>query len=395
MSSAGIKKTIAIFVPGYYGSTLIEPNSKKEIWGDARELFFGRKTLAMPIPGMNVPGALNLIPHQLIPDKKILGGLLKEDAYDKTIALLNSLGVEEIFPVAWDWRRDPILGIRRLDQVVKEARNKYPDHQMLLVSHSFGSLISSYYLRYGAADYSEAIENWEGQKYFSKIILSATPFRGLMAMFRNMLYGIKFGLNHNMQTPLAFSTFESSYYLLPPPGLDTIFDDTGNIIHLNLHDPMNWIENRWGLFHEKLNLPIESSEARKNYVSHHLARAKQWHQLIDAPMSSMPKEKKSLLYLSGYGFKTTNNGVWLKNHPSPNIFLYYPKNFKKWKTTMSHDQVFGDGDLTVPDFSLKLPEAIKTAFNIQHVHEKRGHLDILQHPESQKKITEFLLKADH
>ena len=63
-------KKIYIFIPGYYGSTLIEPNSGKLIWGDTKEIFFSRSTLAMPIPNMRVPGALNLEPHSLIPDKQ-------------------------------------------------------------------------------------------------------------------------------------------------------------------------------------------------------------------------------------------------------------------------------------------------------------------------------------
>jgi hypothetical protein len=39
MSSAGIKNQIAIFVPGYYGSTLIDHMTGREIWGDTREIY--------------------------------------------------------------------------------------------------------------------------------------------------------------------------------------------------------------------------------------------------------------------------------------------------------------------------------------------------------------------
>lgn len=389
MSSAGIKNQIAILVPGYYGSTLIDHTTGREIWGDAREIFFGRKTLALPIPGVPIPGALNLRANSVIPDKKILGGLLKEDSYDKTIALLKTIGCIEIFLVAWDWRKDPIEGIRKIDQTVKLAHAKYPDHEIIFISHSFGSLISSYYLRYGAQDFFDAKETWEGMKYFSKIILSAAPFKGLMSIFRNMHHGIRFGFNHNMQTPMAFCTFESSYYLLPPAGLDTVFDEELNLQSLNLYNPMNWIENRWGLFHEQLNLPKESIGARKNFLSLHLGRSLKWQELIHAPLALKPDNIVPILYLTGKGMKTSNNGVWLKNHHDPNIFLYYSKNFKKWKSKINPDVVFCDGDQTVPDFSLELPEAFKE-LNTSIVEDERGHLDILQHLSSQVKISHFI-----
>jgi len=382
-------KKIYIFIPGYYGSTLMDPKSRRLIWGDTKEIFFSRSTLAMPIPNMRVPGALNLEPHSLIPDKQVLGGLLKEDAYDKTIAFLKNTNAEEVFPVAWDWRRDPYLGVLRLDQTVKLAKEKYPHHELILVSHSYGSLMASYFLRFGTQDYFNAIENWEGLKHFSKIILSASPFRGTMTVFRNMLNGIKFGLNHNMQTPLAFCTFESSYYLLPPPGFDLVRDQFDNSLSLNLHDPMNWINNSWGLFHEKLKLSSESFEARKTYITNHLSRALKLHQLIDSPINFNPPQKKSILYLSGHGSKTLHQGVWLRNIHKNNVFLYYPKDFKKWKLKLRPASVYGEGDSTIPDFSLELPQAFK-ALDPRIIHEKRGHLDSLQHKNAHQDIYDFI-----
>ncbi len=383
-------KKIIIFIPGYYGSTLLNPSTGREVWGDAREIFFSRSTLAMPIPGMSIPGAMELVAHQLIPDKKVLGGLLKEDAYDKTISLLKDTSATEIISIAWDWRRDPLHGVIKLDEEVKKAKKKYPDHQFQLVSHSFGSLVASYYLRFGAKDYFEANETWEGLKHFSSVVLSACPFRGLMAIFRNMHYGIKFGLNHNLQTPLAFSTFESSYYLLPPPGLDKVLDENQNILSLNLHDPVNWHKNKWGLFHHGLKFSDETLSVRSDYLSLHLGRARKFHELIDSPLENHPDQKIPLLYSSGFGSKTVHHGVWLNNLSESSVFLYYPKNFKKWKSKLDPDVVYGDGDSTIPDFSLKLPCAFEE-IGTSIIQQKLGHLESLQHKDSQKIIFDFLV----
>ncbi|MBC7538484.1 MAG: hypothetical protein H7281_06665 [Bacteriovorax sp.] len=387
------KKQIAIFVPGYYGTTLQDEKSGKLIWGDTKEVLFGRKTLALPIDGIFVPGASQLKPHSLINDKKILGGLIREDAYDKTISHLKRIGIQSIYPLAWDWRRDPYKGIIALNELVIKCKRLHPDSSLILVSHSFGSLITSYYLRFGVQDFDNAIENWEGLNHFDKIILSATPFRGLMAMFRNMHYGIKFGLNQNMQTPLAFSSFESSYYLLPPPGLDLVQDENGKLHSLELHNPMVWKKNRYGLFHENCGLTIENeieNEARMKFIDFHITRARQFHQLLDAPIGLKPKILKPILYLSGHGQKTVHHGVWLKKKELENIFLYYPKHFKKWKIKIDPNNVYGDGDSTIPDFSLELPSFLKE-LNTTEIRQKKTHLNVLQSIESQSYITDFLL----
>ncbi len=387
------KKQVAIFVPGYYGTTLQDEKTGKLIWGDTKEVLFGKKTLALPIEGIIIPGASVLKPFSLINDKKILGGLIREDAYDKTISHLNKIGIQTIYPLAWDWRRDPALGIIALSELVKKTKSLHPDSSLVLISHSFGSLITSYYLRYGIQDFNKAKENWEGINHFDKIILSATPFRGLMAIFRNMHYGIKFGLNHNMQTALAFSSFESSYYLLPPPGLDLVQDETGELHSLDLHNPMKWKNNRYGLFHDNCGLSNESEtahEARIKFIDYHIARARAFHQLMDAPIEIKPKIVKPILYLSGHGQKTVHHGVWLKKNASANIFLYYPKHFKKWKITINPEHVYGDGDSTVPDFSLELPSFLKE-LKTKEIRLKKTHLNVLQSIESQKIITAFLI----
>lgn len=388
-----LESTIAIFIPGYYGTTLQDEKSGRLIWGDTKEVLFGRKTLALPIEGLSIPEALSLKPFSMINDKKILGGLIREDAYDKSISLLNSLGVEKVFPLPWDWRRDPYLGIKALDELVDNCKKNYPRSKLVVVSHSFGSLIASYYLRYGAIDFSEAGilgENWKGLKNIDKFILSACPFRGLMAMFRNMHYGIKFGLNHKMQTALAFSTWESSYYLLPPAGMDLVQDEKGTLESLKLHDPNEWQKNKFGLFHESSKLKKESesnNEIRFKFVEHHLGRARKLHTLIESPIKSMPDQLKPILYLSGGGQKTVHHGLWLKK---PNVFLYYPQHFKKWKVKLHPSIVFGEGDATVPDFSLKLPSFLKELNTIE-VSRQDSHLNVLQSDESQQIISKFLL----
>ena len=342
----------------------------------------------MSIDGMKIPGALDLHPHTVIPNMQVLGGLLKEEAYDKTINFLKSLDCADVVKVAWDWRRDPIHGVLKLDEARKYAQEKYPSCELILVSHSFGSLVASYYLRYGIQDYFHAKETWEGLAYFNKVVLSACPYKGLMAIFRNMHKGIKFGFNAKMQDALAFSTFESSYFLLPPKGFDKIKDSDGNSISLGLNNPSNWINYHWGLFHDQLKL--KHDENLKKYLVTNLTRAECFHELMNRDTDFIPKEKNKILYLHGHGFKTLHEGVWLNHQSKKNIFLYYPKDFKKWKPNkIKYQDIYGDGDLTVPDFSLNLPKAFHS-IGTEVFSDNLGHLDILQNEKSQFKIKNFL-----
>lgn len=393
MSESNFRKRVFIFVPGYYGSTLFEPRSGRLIWGDPKEVLLGRKSLAMPIPGMKVPGALHLEPKHLIRTVSLLGGLLKEEAYEKSIDLLKTMNPEAILPVPWDWRQDPIHGVLRIDETVRQARRRFPQAELSLVSHSFGSLISSYYLRYGIQDYFSAEETWEGLSHFTHVVMTAAPFRGLMAMFRNMLNGFRFGLNPNLQTPLAFCTFESSYYLLPPPGLDLVQNEYGKSLSLNLHQAELWRKNRWGLFHEKLKLDSSSLQARHAFTELHLSRAKKFHELMNRPKTHLPAQHGKALYLHGKGFKTIQKGVWLQEHKDPNVFLYYARDFKKHKSSLhaklTFDSVYADGDQTVPDFSSELLPGL-AAITTQNIGLKHTHLDVLQHSSSQKLIADFL-----
>ena len=386
-----MKQKVFIFIPGFYGSTLIEKSKKRLIWGDPKELFLRRSTLALPIDGIKIPGAMELHPHSVIPDMQILGGLVKEEAYNKTILFLKNQNPLDIIQVAWDWRREPLHGVQRLHQAVIRTQEKYPQAEIILFSHSYGSLVASYYLRYGVQDYEEAKEDWYGLKNFSKVILSSCPYYGLMAIFRNMHKGIKFGLNTRMQNALAFCTFESSYYLMPTTDYGIIRNSMGEKVSLDLYNPETWIKDKWGIFQENLNIKNHDNINLQNFLITNLQKAKRFHKLMSQDLQSYPQNKnQKILYLEGRGFKTLHEGVWLNHLKKKNVFIYYPQDFKKWKFKLiNQTDLFADGDGTVPDFSLSIPKAF-LKIGAEVYTDQLGHLDMLQSKKSQEKIKSFL-----
>lgn len=380
---------VFIFIPGYYGTALVDEQSGHSVWADPKEILLGKKTLALSVAGLDIPGTLNLAPKQIIEDVRLFGGLLREDAYNKTLNLFKTIG-GHIETVGWDWRRDPLQGVRALHEKVQDVKLRFPKAEIILGSHSFGSLVSAYYLRYGTQDYLEAKENWFGLQQISKTIMAASPFRGLMGMFRNVHKGQRFFLNTNNQSPLAFATFESTYYLMPPKGFDLVRDETQKAFPIGLQDPTKWAEYGWGLFDPAHRFSPVTIDVRKNYVQTHLERAQKMFELIEAPLESRPSRAGQMLYLRGTGSSTVGEGIWYRKTGSQNTFLYYPKDFKKWMPEINAKSVYRDGDGTVPDYSSILPPAY-VQMGATLVEEKLPHLGVLQHPRSQNRIHEFLL----
>ncbi len=392
-------KRIFIFIPGYYGTTLVEEESNQLLWPSARDVLFGKKTLALKIPDIPIPGTMNLRAEKLVEKVNIVGPFYKEEAYEKSILLLRKLcrhHHDKVHTLPWDWRMDPIHAIRKLHNLVEEIKEEHKQSNQLceinIISHSFGSLIAAYYLRYGDQDYFSAKENWHGLRSVQKVILAAAPYRGLMAMFRNMHKGLQMGLNDQLQSALAFCSFESSYYLLPPSGMDLVFDTNFQEHSLNLHDVNNWKKHRWGFFSEKINLPKSNLLAFETFTDLHLQRSRKLIELMDAPIQNneiTEEPAAQILYIQGTGRATVDKGIWLPHSTDKNNLLYYPLEVKKQFPRLPLSKLTTDGDLTVPSFSSRLPDAFEP-FVVKKIISKYEHLQLLQHATAQAQIKDFL-----
>jgi len=378
-------KTI-IFVPGYYGSYLLDADSKEKVWVTLGQALFNKKTLAVPIQGMEIPGARELIPGGLIEQVSVFM------AYGRTRAFLEKLAAEKnwrLETVTYDWRKDPLEGIRAIDQAVRKAKSSDKD-EVYLIGHSQGAWLASYYLRFGAQDYFadslEKMETWEGLKLVDKSILTAGPFRGTMSLLRNTFYGIPIGPNTTLQSPLFFSTAPSTYYLLPPKEQMLAFDEKLQPLLLPLDDPEFWREKQLGLFQTRFEFSKSEQATAFDFLKTHLSRSQRLHELMLSP-SKNEAPSKPLLSISGYGRPTMERGV---RHEE--TFLYYPRHIKKYRSDISSRTTFVDGDGTLSAESQVLPEAF-LQLNPQIVPLRQEHLELLQSPSSQKLIADFLLPS--
>lgn len=376
-------KTI-LFVPGYYGSYLLDADSKEKVWITLGQALFNKKTLAVPISGMEIPGARELIPGDLIEQVSVFM------AYGRTRSFLEKLASEKGWrfeAVPYDWRKDPLEAIHRIDQAVRHAKVSDKD-EVYLMGHSQGAWLCAYYLRFGVQDYFagslKQMETWDGLKLVDKAILAAGPFRGTMSLLRNTFNGIPIGTNLTLQSPLFFSTAPSTYYLLPPKEQMLALDEKLQPLSLDLHRPEFWREKQLGLFQPRFEFSKSAQAAAFDFLKTHLERSQRLHELMLSPATN-EAPKKSLLSISGHGRATMERGI---RHEE--TFLYYPRHIKKYRPDVSSRVTFVDGDGTLSAETQVLPQAFLT-LNPQVISLKQEHLELLQSASSQKLIAEFLL----
>lgn len=378
------KRKIILFVPGYYGSKLAEKKSSRVRWVHLFDFFFGQKGIPTTVPGTNILAYEELVPTEVLKHVTLFPFLMKIDSYGKTLALLDKFAKQQqmtVETVTYDWRDDFISSLQLIDKKIKSL-NLTPDDELYIVSHSTGSLLMAYYLRYGAQDVdAEVKENWEGLKYINKAVLAAAPFHGLMVLLRDTEHGTTKGLNRELMSARDYSSFKSSYMFLPPKGEDVGYNsEDQKEIPLNLHDPDTWEQNNWGVFKF---VDDTEKEAAKKFIDKYMSRSQKFHDLLRAPIKNSPDKKIPLLYTWGAGHKTAQKGYVSDSLAG--------KSGKEVNFSLKESHVEGDG--TVTSDSGK-PLNYFSNLELTLLPTNFSHLNVIASKKNQKIIQNFILKKD-
>ncbi|MDD4974335.1 MAG: hypothetical protein PHY93_08275 [Bacteriovorax sp.] len=376
------KRRIILFVPGYYGSRLVDQKSSKIRWVRLLDFFFSQKGIPTTVPGTNIIASEELVPSEVLKQVTLVPYLVKIDSYGKTLSILEAFASQHQMVVEtapYDWRDDFVSSLKLIDNKIKSLDLQSTD-ELYVVSHSTGSLLMAYYLRYGAQDVDGAVEeNWEGLKYIKKAVLAAAPFHGLMVLLRDTEHGTTKGFNRNLMSARDYSSFKSSYMFLPPKGEDMGYnsDDQKEVL-LNLHDPKTWENNNWGIFKF---IKVSEKEAAKKFIDTYMSRSQKFHDLLRAPIKNNPYKKIPILYTWGAGHKTVQKGFVAKDE---NGKLSREINF-----ALKDCLVEGDGTVTCesgkPLNYFKSLDLILQPTNL-------SHLKVIASKKNQKVIQEFILK---
>jgi pimeloyl-ACP methyl ester carboxylesterase len=352
----GLERHPVIVIPGIFGSRLVDPGSKRTVWG----LFTGKemvenfstkqiRLLSLPMEegkrlselrdAVLPAGVLETVKVRLLwlpihvnGYKDMIDALEFAGYYGETSQKVAGKTHETCFTFAYDWRRDIVDTARQLDIFIQEKKKylqkKYEelygvkdyDVKFDIVAHSMGGLIARYYLRYGGEDLpqdgSRPALTWKGAKNIRKAVIVGTPNAGYLDAFTELVEGMIFAPGAPKIQPTALGTFPSLYEMMPLPSLGRVVSAKNGNEKVNLYDPKLWVKMKWGLTDpkqakilEKILPDIKNAEKRREIAIDHLKKClKRADQFTDAMRVDQAPPRGTTLHLF-FGESILTNAV--------------------------------------------------------------------------------------
>lgn len=390
--SVEVSPSAVIVVGGYYGTKLSRVDNGELVWVTASQAFGGAQSLLLPLPDLAFDGVA-LRPTGILDEVRVIPWLYSFEVYRPLLAELGRLhgGHVSIYPLNYDWRLDLMDAVRLLSAEIRRLKSQGITH-IVLVAHSMGGLIVSYYLRYGDQELEQAVETWEGAVHVEKVVMAGVPFLGSMWSFRNMQYGRLIGFNSSLLDQQALASFPASYYTLPALGADVLLTPTEHSVRGAIHTTTNWRQQGWGLLKRTPSAPAQIVERRDAFTSYWLDRSQRFFDLLHAPITTPNERPIPLLYLYADGQRTLASGVWIPEEAGPHrANVVFDKD--QFETRLSHLDptiVHEDGDGSVTVTSASLPPAYEKAFQVTIERLQVGHMEVATGREARRSIAGFL-----
>jgi len=239
-----------IVVPPVMGVRLVDER-RREIWGSTLRLFGGDgpTSIAAAQPVGPVHG-FTLVPRLV--ERDVLGGLLRYIA-----RIYGARLGEDLFALAYDWRRPLADGARALATLVARVRGASDEPVDLVGISSGGNVIR----RFFAAEPEELAGLGSAASSVRRVIYMATPQRGAFSGFDYLVEGLRVvrqgcdGATMQRMVPSIFDCL--------PHHSERLFVDTqGQRLELDHLDPATWRELRLA-GHDRPELAEELARARE------------------------------------------------------------------------------------------------------------------------------------
>lgn len=369
-----------IFVPGFKGSVLSQADGSTA-WVTGVQALFDGDTLALESAHeLGLPHGAPLQPTAVLKSIDLLFGLISYDIYGRWLRYLRGeLPAHiELVELAYDWRKGALEGSRALSAQIKSLRAR-GIKDISVVAHSMGGLATSYYLRFGDQAPQTPVENWEGAKLVNRAVLIATPFRGAMTMFRDMLQGAPTFWNDSLLSPDVLAGFPSSYDLLPTGTEDVLLTkDGGEVVGL-VRQADQWAHYGWGILTPSAHAASSERELRRAAVKRRLEESELFHTALLSPpwLTDQQQLALGLLVITGKGQPTLSSGE-LDEESGVINFRDNPRFFR-------------DGDGTVTTTSLRLPAGFHALRSVTEIQTDTDHVSAMEKPHIRAKIVQFIL----
>ncbi len=380
-----------IFIPGFYGTRLVQTSDRKIVWLSAWQALFGSKTAART--GFGVAGERALVPGTVLDCIPVIPGIYAKDVYAVFLGKLRArLGTRGSSPrihlFAYDWREDYFAVVKQLARLVSELKHQGAT-SIAIIAHSMGGLITSYYLRYGSQTPEDAVETWEGASHIDKVVLTTVPFKGSMTAFHNMKHGARFGLNTTLIKAQAFATFPSVYEMMPTYS-PVLLDGGLKPLPSRLYESELWERYGWGFLDTATRVSEQVRQKRLALVTAALHTGRQLYECLHAPLSRSPQLSTQMLYIFARSHPTLARAVLLDAEPTPAL-LFHRDEFAKHLPQQPYRALFEDGDETVSVQSAQLPSAYTHALAaVTECDSRAAHSQVLNDRAIRNSIFVFL-----
>ena len=378
-----------IFIPGFYGTRLVQAADRSIVWLSARQALFGSKTAART--GFEVPGAMELDSSTVLDRIPILPGIYSVDVCGGFLhELRDSLSTpgSQLHLFAYDWRDDYLVAAKNLARLVTTLKNKDAT-SISIIAHSMGGLIASYYLRYGHQEPEEAVETWEGATHIEKVVLATVPFRGSMTALRNMKHGARFGLNTTLIKAYAFATFPSAYEMMPTYAPVLLDGELKPLSH-TLFESDLWQHYGWGFLDNATAASEQTKQRRLAFVTEALHKGSRLYERMHSPLENAPRLRTQMLHTFATSHATIARAALIDAGATPTL-IFRRDEFTKHFPTRRYGTLFEDGDETVSVSSAQLPSAFKHALaGVAEYQSQAVHSQIFNDRKMRSHILDFL-----
>jgi pimeloyl-ACP methyl ester carboxylesterase len=387
----GIARNPVIIIHGFLGAKLIDPQTRKNVWGNFKIsdnfMSISRKKIrdfAVPMvygkPLKDLKGGAVVEGMMENAKVRVAGIRFTLSGYSSMIKILTDVGYcaddqplpkgkkfKNLFPFAYDWRRDLPENSARLDRYIAQKKaylqkqyKKYYgidnyDVQFDVISHSMGGLLARYYLRYGKedlpADGSIPKPTWAGSKHLDKVLIVGTPNGGYLDTVLEMVNGMQIEAGTPTIPPGILGTWVTYYQMMPPNSTrSVVYADKLTGKGVDIFDPKVWVELKWGLVDPKQDhvlkilLPHAKTRGKRrkialDHLTKCLKRAKQFTDTMR--IHANPPDDVKLFLFQGDAVKTTRKASVDRKTGKLTVIDYEPGDGKVLVSSTVWDERIG------------------------------------------------------
>ena len=230
-------KTPLVFVPGFKGCVLVDPQGTTAWLTGTQVLGFPSRSLALPLLWRNgLQQRDSLSPQEVLRKITIIPYLLETQLYGPWLETASRIS-RPFYPFAYDWRRDNRESVAQLEALIESVMQSHGGKQVQVVAHSMGGLLTLALLN-------------RRPDLFQSVVFAGVPFAGGIGFLPDLHSGTAVGLNRKLLAPEVLFTFPSLYTLFPIDG-SGLEDAHGHPVNMDFYSVDGWKNNALGIFSEQ------------------------------------------------------------------------------------------------------------------------------------------------